>query len=386
MRTLTLSCIAMAILLITVSVFPQQSGRVHVVRRGDTLWDLSSYYLHNPFLWPSIYEANEAQIKNPHWIYPGQTFLIPPHLRRRGALYFLQGERVSVQQITAAAPMVAAQLAYKGGYLTQDEIEAGYIVETEHKGKTSITSPDTVYIDLGEVDGVKPGDLFTIFRWGKKVNDPETGNSLGRIVDVLGKLMVIETIENSSTAEVVQSFDIIKVHDMIADYEAISMPDFRHLVATEVPLEGRIAAAKIDDQTIIPFHIVYINLGAADGIGIGDYFEIFREGVEVGDPGPKGKVMLDEVKVGALQVLTTTNESSTCYITDIHANMDIEEGETIRLVGRGPEPGELEALDVDIEMEEMEEEEEWEEFEEEEWEEFEEEEWEEEEGEIIEPE
>jgi hypothetical protein len=373
MRTLAFSCIALAILLITVSVFSQESGKVHIVRRGDTLWDLSSYYLHNPFLWPSIYEANETQIKDPHWIYPGQMFRIPPHLRRRGMLYFLKGERVSVRQIISAEPMVATQLAYKGGYLTTEDIEVGYIVESERKGKENITSPDTVYIDLGEVDGVKPGDLFTIFRWGKKVKDPDTGEYLGRIVNVLGKLVVIETVENSSSAEIVQSFDIIKNHDMIADYEAIEMPDFRQLISPEALLEGRIAAAKLDNRTIIPFHIVYINLGAADGIGVGDYFEIFRKGVKVGDPGPKGKVELPEVKVGALQVLATTNESSTCYITDIYANMDIEEGETIRLVGRGPEAGELESLDFDIEIEEMEEEEEWEEMEEEE-------------GEIIEPE
>lgn len=387
MRPLAFSCIVLAILLTTVTVFSQESGKVHIVRRGDTLWDLSTYYLHNPFLWPSIYEANETKIKNPHWIYPGQTFLIPPHLRRRGILYFLMGERVAVKQVVSAEPMVATQLAYKGGYLTTEDIEVGYIVESEHKGKENITSPDTVYIDLGEVDGVKPGDLFTIFRWGKQVKDPDTGENLGRIVNILGKLVVIETVENSSSAEVVQSFDIINNHDMIVDYEAIAMPDFRQLISPEVQLEGRIAAAKLDDRTIIPFHIVYINLGSADGIGIGDYFEIFRKGIEVGDPGPKGKVELPEVKVGALQVLATTDLSSTCYVTDIYANMDIEEGETIRLIGRGAEPGEIEALDIDVEMEEMEEEEEWEaleEMEEEEWEEMEE--GEEEEGEIIEPE
>ena len=384
MRTLAFSCIVLVILLITVSVFSQESRKVHIVRNGDTLWDLSSFYLHNPFLWPSIYEANEVKIRNPHWIYPGQNFLIPPHLRRRGRLYFPKGERVSVQEIISAEPMVATQLAYKGGYLTRDDIELGYIVESERKGKENITSPDSVYIDLGEVDGVKPGDLFTIFRWDKKVKDPDTGDNFGRIVNVLGKLAVRETVENSSFAEIIQSFDIIKIHDMIVDYEAISMPDFRQLIAPEVPLEGRIAAAKLDDKTIIPFHIVYINLGAADGIGVGDYFEIFREGIKVGDPGPKGKVKLPEVKIGALQVLTATNESSTCYITDIYSNMDIEAGETIRLIGRGPEPGELEALEIEEEMEEMEEEEE------EEWEEIEameeEEEEEEEEGEIIEPE
>jgi hypothetical protein len=369
MRTLAFSCIVLSILLVTISVFSQESGKVHIVRRGDTLWDLSSYYLHNPFLWPSIYQANETVIEDPHWIYPGEIFLIPPHLSRRGRLYSLEGERVAVQEVAAAEPMVAAQLAYKGGFLTADEVGVGYIVESERKEKENITSPDTVYIDLGEVDGVKPGDLFTIFRWGKKVKDPETGEYLGRIVDVLGKLVVFEVVENSSSAEVVQSFDIIKNHDMIMDYEAISIPDFAMLIEPEVPLEGRIAAAKYDNKTIIPFHIIYINLGASDGIGVGDYFEIYREGIKVGDPGPKGKVKLPEVKIGTLQVLRTTNESSTCYITDIYANMDIEEGETIRLIGRGPEPGEIEALEIEEEMEEMEEMEE-----------------EEEEGGVIEPE
>ncbi len=48
----------------------------HVVKPGDTLWDLAGYYLHDPFLWPSIWEQNKTEIRDPHWIYPGQKFLI----------------------------------------------------------------------------------------------------------------------------------------------------------------------------------------------------------------------------------------------------------------------------------------------------------------------
>ena len=52
-------------------------ARVHIVERGDTLWDLAQRYYQNPFLWPQIWDANKY-IPNAHWIYPGDPVIIPP--------------------------------------------------------------------------------------------------------------------------------------------------------------------------------------------------------------------------------------------------------------------------------------------------------------------
>jgi len=48
----------------------------HVVKKGDTLWDLAQTYLKNPFRWPEIFHRNTDIVKDPHWIYPGEVIRI----------------------------------------------------------------------------------------------------------------------------------------------------------------------------------------------------------------------------------------------------------------------------------------------------------------------
>lgn len=59
----------------TVETVAEQSK--HTVVHANTLWDLSKYFYKDPFQWRRIYEANKADIKDPHWIYPNQVFIIP---------------------------------------------------------------------------------------------------------------------------------------------------------------------------------------------------------------------------------------------------------------------------------------------------------------------
>jgi hypothetical protein len=42
----------------------------YVVKKGDTLWDISNLFLDKAWLWPELWR-NNVQIENPHLIYPG---------------------------------------------------------------------------------------------------------------------------------------------------------------------------------------------------------------------------------------------------------------------------------------------------------------------------
>lgn len=79
-RSSTLIALVSAIVLTPVAARAQEPAEQpvsHVVKQGDTLWDLAQQYLGDPFQWPQIYQLNTALIKDPHWIYPGQEFRIP---------------------------------------------------------------------------------------------------------------------------------------------------------------------------------------------------------------------------------------------------------------------------------------------------------------------
>jgi hypothetical protein len=54
----------------------------HLVVRGDTLWDISGTFLERPWCWPQVWGMNRDEIRNPHWIYPGQIIYFDRANRR----------------------------------------------------------------------------------------------------------------------------------------------------------------------------------------------------------------------------------------------------------------------------------------------------------------
>ncbi|MDY6821718.1 MAG: LysM peptidoglycan-binding domain-containing protein [Deferribacterota bacterium] len=57
-------------------VMATAEAREYKVKKGDCLWRISEKEYLNPFMWPLIYWANKAKIKDPDLIYPGQIFKI----------------------------------------------------------------------------------------------------------------------------------------------------------------------------------------------------------------------------------------------------------------------------------------------------------------------
>ena len=51
--------------------------QVVMIRRGDNLWRIARRQYGRGVRYTNIYEANTDQIRDPHWVYPKQVFVLP---------------------------------------------------------------------------------------------------------------------------------------------------------------------------------------------------------------------------------------------------------------------------------------------------------------------
>ncbi|GAL37423.1 hypothetical protein JCM19240_1359 [Vibrio maritimus] len=56
---------------------------VYQVKQGDTLWGISSLYLHSPWRWPELWNHNK-HIGDPDLIYPGDKLILTWLMANRG--------------------------------------------------------------------------------------------------------------------------------------------------------------------------------------------------------------------------------------------------------------------------------------------------------------
>jgi hypothetical protein len=91
---------------------------------------------------------------------------------------------------------------------------SGYIVETK-SGIQAIATGDIAYIDLGERQGAKPGNVLYVVRAAKVEIDYFSKSDYDLPVDVIGAVIIVETAENTSTALVIKSIDTIYKGDRL---------------------------------------------------------------------------------------------------------------------------------------------------------------------------
>ncbi len=333
-------------------IFLFQGERVHTVKKGDTLWDIAEYYYGNPFFWVAIWKVNIDKIKDPHWIYPGQEFLIPEIPPTEGVLYPVYGAKkiekpkpaavkeegvVEIKVVRPPVPAVAKDLVLSSGYISPRENISflGMVVGSEDD-KERLFYWEKLYINKGSADGIKKDDKFMVFRFGKEVVSKRRGISLGVLFEPLGIIKILRTEENSSLALLEKTYDVIHKKDKNY-FREIELPEIPYDVKI-YPVEGRSIQAEIvhikeePGTTVEPFDIVYIDAGKDDGVKIGDLFEIYREGEEVKDPQTGKIIKLPYIFLGTIQVMNVKEYSATCYARAV-AKGGIKIGDKVRLVG-----------------------------------------------------
>jgi hypothetical protein len=194
-------------------------------------------------------------------------------------------------QASAALQQPDYSSVYCSGFVTDDRVpQSTYIISGEQSDtKIEFHRGDYVYINKGSDGGVKAGDQFAIvratedplpaswFKWQKKL-----WHAMGTHYDDLGRVRVATVQPKVSSAQVLFSCDYIQRDDIALPYEDRPAPPYKESAKVDyfAPLNGKPVAMVVLMRGFAQLggvgSSVYVNLGAAQGVKVGDYFRVFR--------------------------------------------------------------------------------------------------------------
>ena len=309
---------------------PPPAGQdAYIIQKDDTLWDLAEEWLGDPFLWPQIWDENRY-ILDSHWIYPGDPLVIPgkPTVVPDGgptaedtkppvAVHEELVEEVEPTQPAALtpSPLVPAAVPndlYCSGYIDPEhEYSDLWVTGAEEAENTIFGQGHVVYLSQGSNHGIKAGDEYAILRATQEVLHPATKNSLGKFIRRMGKLRVMITQENTSTAVIVMACEDVWPSDELVPWEEIpipmleSMPAFdRYDVASSGGAAGQVVYINDELDNAAKGHVIFTDLGVASGVEPGDVIVLYSVRSD-----------LPRAKLGQAVVLTVEPLSSSAKVT-----------------------------------------------------------------------
>jgi LysM repeat protein len=291
---------------VTMSDLAADAPDQYTVVKGDTLWGIAGKFLKDPWKWPQIWEMNRDEIKNPHWIYPGNVIRLDktganPRLTLEGGASGSGGPsggteadaqsnlvvlnpRTRVENLEAAVPSIPGSAI--GPFLSQPLIvESGAldgaptILATE-ESRVVVGPGDVAYADrVGSTDGVN----WQVYRPGDVIRDPDTNEVLGIEAKYLGDARV-RRFGNPTTLEITRARQEITRGDRMAPSRESSFQSYVPR-APDKPLDGTIMTVEGGVQEVGQFDIITINRGARDGMEVGYVLASYHRGAVVNADG-----------------------------------------------------------------------------------------------------
>jgi len=234
---------------------------LYTIKQGDTLWEISSKFLKDPFLWPKLWQRN-PYITNPHWIYPGQPIRLSPleDMKREEPKKVMVEEKPKEEKLKEEKPIEEKPIEEKpkevvvekevkkeepppiekkpevveakpaelkptffhdvraAGFLSDIDLQGIGIILDSKEGKNLLSQGDIIYLAFKTSKPIMIGDKYTVFRASEVVRHPVTNQIIGKRYNITGNVQVIDQYGNFFTAKVIEAFDAILKGDMIQPY------------------------------------------------------------------------------------------------------------------------------------------------------------------------
>jgi hypothetical protein len=248
---------------------------LHVVRRGDTLWDICFLYFNDPWQWPKIWSYN-PQITNPHWIYPGDLVRLLP----RGVFAQVPAAGTAPEAPAAVDALPAPQRHIEVGikqtaFVEKSDLDKSIAIDGSLDEKALLGNNDRVYLRYPSSQPPKVGDKYSIYVPDNVVK--AGGKEVGAYVHVLGTLEVLSVKQDKQALGVIlQANQEIergaKVGPLLTTFKTVPPS------APKVDAQGTVVAMLTYDQLVGQGEVVFIDLGKSSGVAVGNRMFVVRRG------------------------------------------------------------------------------------------------------------
>lgn len=324
---------------------------VYVVKKGDTLWDISGKFLKSPWRWKEIWAVNR-HIKNPHWIYPGDR-LILCYIKGRTVVGVDLGDgcagverrmdsttldstklqpQIRVQALDVAIPAVPLKdiksWLIDGTVVDANTLKKAPYVLAGNDNHVLAAAGDAVYVRGGVL---VVGDSYGVYRAGDAYIDPVTKEVLGYEARLIARGTATAVDKDVSTVELTESLQQeVRQGDKIMPEDVNNYPGIFYPTNSENVVPGTRIIRVLDsiDSAAINSTIA-INRGLRENVQTGQVFSIYRRGALVQDRQAGGQqVRLPSEKAGLAMVFRTFDKLS--YAIVLEAEGAIKVGDELR--------------------------------------------------------
>ncbi len=330
----------------------------YVVKKGDTLWDISGVFLKYPWYWPEIWYVN-PQVANPHWIYPGDVLrLIYVDGKPRITVGTAGEVRLSPQVRTDPLAQAIRTVPYdilmnfvgRPTLLTKKQVDKSPYVVGFRGGHLAGGNFNEFYVK--GLENPSAGAEYTIVHPDRQLRDPDDGDLLGYIGVYAATARVITTSDAKhedplthfaildSGREIQQGDLAFPAASKFGDDLVLSAP-------TDTKLNGQVLAV-VDGLAVAGrYQVLAINRGKRDGLKPGNVVAIYARGLEVPDFYSRGRdwtkftanydtLPLPDERSGSLLIFTVHDRMS--YGLVVESTAPIRIGDFIKHPDFGHDP------------------------------------------------
>ena len=299
---------------------------VHVVQKGDTLWDICKFYFHDPWRWPEVWGMN-PQITNPHWIYPGNVV----KLQEGGvAPVAAQGPKAPPKLVegSAAEEALLRQIAFVG----LADLRAAGTVSGSTDEKVMLATGDDIFIRYPEGKPPQLNTRYSIYVPDRDIVEPGTKKVIGKYVVIRGEVLITEVKKGKEAKGTITD---MTDQGIVERDQKVGPLKTQLRSMTEVPpqtsVEGQIAGVLTGTNIVGVGMVVFVDRGRADGVRPGNRMTIVRRGDAYPEYGAlttaKDDRRFPDTDYGSVLILDVAERTSVAWMA--RSETDIQVGDHV---------------------------------------------------------